>query len=90
MTPGGVRIGTPAVTTRGLLEKDMEQIAEFLHRISQICVETQAKAGKNLKQFLQALEQSEKIKSLSNDVEGFSKQFDIPGVDFNSMKYFKQ
>src|SRR4051812_17728923 len=25
MTPGGVRIGTPAVTTRGMVEKDMDQ-----------------------------------------------------------------
>ncbi|MBQ3936645.1 MAG: serine hydroxymethyltransferase, partial [Ruminococcus sp.] len=27
----GVRIGTPAVTTRGLVEEDMEKIAEFIY-----------------------------------------------------------
>ncbi|CAL9135208.1 unnamed protein product [Musa textilis] len=28
LAPGGVRIGTPAMTSRGLIEKDFEQIAE--------------------------------------------------------------
>ncbi|KAI7983211.1 Serine hydroxymethyltransferase 4 [Camellia lanceoleosa] len=32
LSPGGVRIGTSAMTSRGLFEKDFEQIAEFLHR----------------------------------------------------------
>lgn len=31
ITPGGVRIGAPALTTRGFVETDFVQIAEFLH-----------------------------------------------------------
>lgn len=30
VTPGGVRIGTPAVTTRGYLQADMIQVAKYL------------------------------------------------------------
>jgi glycine hydroxymethyltransferase len=28
---GGIRIGSPAMTTRGLLEEDMMQVADFIH-----------------------------------------------------------
>lgn len=31
MKPSGIRIGTPAVTTRGMKEADVEQVAEFIH-----------------------------------------------------------
>ena len=31
MKPSGIRIGTPAVTTRGMSEADVEQVADFIH-----------------------------------------------------------
>ncbi len=32
MDPSGVRLGTPAITTRGMQEKDMETLADFMMR----------------------------------------------------------
>lgn len=36
MNPGGVRIGTPAMTSRGLKEADFERVADFLHEVAQV------------------------------------------------------
>ena len=30
--PGGIRVGTPALTSRGFEEQHFEQVAEFIHR----------------------------------------------------------
>ena len=35
MVTSGLRVGTPAVTTRGMKEAEMEVVAEFIHRILQ-------------------------------------------------------
>ena len=36
MNPGGVRIGTPAMTSRGLKTEDFEKVADFLHEVAQV------------------------------------------------------
>lgn len=36
LNPGGVRLGTPALTTRGLGQDDFRKVADLLHRGSQI------------------------------------------------------
>jgi glycine hydroxymethyltransferase len=41
INPGGVRLGTPALTTRGLKEDDFDHVAEFLHRACELAVQAQ-------------------------------------------------
>ena len=36
INPGGIRLGTPAMTTRGMVESDMEAIASLLHRVTML------------------------------------------------------
>ena len=38
-TPSGVRLGTPAITSRGLDEKDMVKIADWMKQVVDICKE---------------------------------------------------
>jgi len=85
--PYGVRIGTPALTTRGLVEKDFEQIAEFLDSILKISLKVQEKSGKMLEDFAKEMEKNEEAKELKKKVEEFSIKFDMPGFDIKTMKY---
>lgn len=87
LTPGGVRIGTPALTTRGLNEENFRQVADFLHRAVQIALTLQATSGKLLKDFENAVEASAEAKALKRDVQKFITQFPMPGFDTSTMKY---
>ena len=83
MTPGGIRIGTPAMTTRGCTPSDMEEIADILDRGIKIAQKIQKKAGKKLNVFTDEIEKNVEIKALTEDVHKFAKQFSIPGFDGN-------
>lgn len=48
MSPGGVRIGTPALTTRGFDEADFEKVADFLHEAVIIALDVQKSSGGKL------------------------------------------
>jgi len=86
-TPGGVRIGTPAMTSRGLLEPDFEKVADLMHEVVEVCAEVQAKSGaKLLKDFVVALEGNAKLADIKGRVEAFSASFPMPGFSTDGLE----
>ena len=83
-------VGAPAMTSRGLKEKDFEQIADFLERAVNITLKVQKEKGKLLKEFNKGVEKNAEIAALKADVEKFSMSFDMPGFDVNNLKYGKE
>jgi len=87
VTPGGVRIGAPALTTRKFVEADFEQIAVFLDRALKIALSIQEKSGPKLKDFVSYLDGNADIAALRLEVNKFATSFPMPGFDPSQMKY---
>ena len=87
LTPGGIRIGSPALTTRGLHENDFVQVGEFLHQVWEIALEIQKTSGKTLHAFKEAVETNDDVKIIRREVMQFIIVFPMPGFDVNTMKY---
>ena len=87
VTPGGVRIGAPALTTRKFVESDFEQIAVFLDRALKIALDIQTKSGPKLVDFVALLENNADIEALKLEVNKFATSFPMPGFDPTNMKY---
>ncbi|KAF9976497.1 hypothetical protein BGZ65_007814, partial [Modicella reniformis] len=87
VTPGGVRLGTPALTSRSFKEDDFVKVGDFLHRVVQIAIQVQAKAGsKMMKDFVAALEGNEAVAQLRKEVEAFATTFPFPGFSVEGLK----
>lgn len=91
ITPSGIRLGTPALTSRGLVEKDFEQIAAFFKRAVDIAVDVKSSIpSKKLADFKSHLAKSEnvpaKLVELRKDVEKFACSFPTVGFEESSMK----
>ena len=76
--PGGVRIGTPAVTSRGMKEKDIKEVAKILLRGAKIC---QKYKTMKMKDFTRAVQGDYEVEQLRKDVISFATQFPVPGFD---------
>ena len=75
-----MRIGSPALTTRGLKEAHFEIVGDFLMEALDIAKETQAKGGKKLTEFRDALGGNPRVAALKGKVEAFAKPFPMPGI----------
>jgi len=85
LNPSGIRLGTPALTTRGLLEADMDRVVEYIDRALKLSKEIAAVSGPKLVDFKKVVHEDAtfvpKVKSLKEEIEGFSKNFPMPGYE---------
>merc|ERR1711874_788409 len=82
LNPSGVRLGTPALTTRGLKEAEMDRVVTLIDSALKLAVEIQASSGPKLVDFKAALVKPEnevKLTALRNEVETFAVKFRLPG-----------
>jgi glycine hydroxymethyltransferase len=84
--PSGLRLGTPAVTTRGMQEAQMRLIAQWVNTIAEICQENwqsdigdkdQKKDQRARRKFKDSLKEDKSIKKMKKEVKDFAKRWPI-------------
>ncbi|KAM4701676.1 serine hydroxymethyltransferase, mitochondrial [Discoglossus pictus] len=84
LTPGGLRLGAPALTSRCFKEADFEKVVDFIDEGIHIGLNVKSKTNKlqDFKNFL--LEDQETVKQIADlrqRVEKFARAFPMPGFD---------
>ena len=83
LTPGGIRIGAPAMSSRGLGEEDFKRIAQYIDTCVKICKSVQAKLPKEankMKDFKAKVASGEvdEINELKNEISQWAGSFPLP------------
>jgi len=84
LSPGGVRLGTGAMTTRGVDADGFARIAALLDRAAKLAKKLQDAAGSTkLDAFRAQLtgEHKAEVDALRDDVHAFARQYGMPGLD---------
>ena len=81
--PSGIRLGTPAITTRGMKQKDMEKIGQWLADVLEQIKDYRLPADKEERaNYLQIAKEritkNAKLKQIAKEVRLFSRKFPLP------------
>jgi glycine hydroxymethyltransferase len=92
LNPGGIRMGTPALSSRGLKEDDFTKVAEYFDRAVAIAVELKnTDEGKKLKGFREMCAVGPSVHpdlvQLRKDVSEFACTFPTVGFDESEMAF---
>ncbi|KAF3677940.1 Serine hydroxymethyltransferase, mitochondrial [Capsicum annuum] len=86
LVPGGIRIGSPAMTTRAFTEKEFVAVADFIHEGVQITLEAKKSvASSKLQDFMNVVTAPDfnlmdKVLDLQKRVEALTTQYPLPGL----------
>ena len=81
--PSGIRMGTPAITTRGMKEKDMVKIAKWIKEIIDECPtdtlpDTKEKRARFWESYKRGVTKNKKLKAIKKEVKEFCLKFPLP------------
>ncbi|XP_017064125.1 serine hydroxymethyltransferase [Drosophila eugracilis] len=85
MNPSGIRLGTPALTTRGLADKDIEQVVAFIDAALKVGAQAaKLTSSPKLADYHKTLAENAEIKvqveEIRKNVAQFSRKFPLPGL----------
>jgi glycine hydroxymethyltransferase len=76
LNPSGIRIGTPAITTRGLKDNDMLYLAEIIDGIIQVGTKIQTEhSPKTIKEFIQYFDKYSELEYFRQSVSNWMMKF---------------
>lgn len=76
LNPSGIRIGTPAITTRGLKENNMTYLADIINRVIDIGTKIQNEhSPKTIKDFIQYFEQYTVLGQIQGEISSWMIKF---------------
>lgn len=83
IVPGGVRIGAPAMTTRGLSEDDFKRIVDYIDQAVKYAIDLQAslpKEANKMKDFKAAVPEDKdgKLAALREEIKAWASTFPLP------------
>lgn len=84
--PSGIRLGTPALTSRGMKEKDMIKVADWINRAIEEVAGYQMPADKEerskyWKKFRKEVVNNKNLLKIAEEVKTFAGKFPVPGVE---------
>lgn len=84
--PSGVRLGAPALTTRGFKEKEMEKVGEWIaNAIKEVknykLPEKKEERTAYIAKFKKDIADSENLKKIRGEIKELCKNFPVPGID---------
>jgi glycine hydroxymethyltransferase len=80
LNPGGIRLGTCSLTTRGLQEIDFITVANLIHRTIQIGLDIQNDVGKNNTKFINEFDKNEKLLEIKEEIINLTNKFKLSDI----------